>query len=90
VLVSYLQFRRQSRIGLGLARLGARLGGADWMPEPGDIFTADMASGIVRYEHDFEPQEFARECASAGFHVVSDAESRDLLRLAVAVPAVQG
>jgi SAM-dependent methyltransferase len=84
VLFSYLPFKRQSQIGRWLTRLAAVLGRTDWVPEPGDIFSAELTTGVIRYEHDFEPHEFARECASAGLQVVSDVESRDLLRFAVA------
>jgi len=38
VLFSYHPFKSQSCIGRWLTRTSARVSGADWLPEPGDVF----------------------------------------------------
>ena len=73
IIASYYPARPQSNIGRALTAITARAAGADWRPEPGDIFTRDADTpALVRYYHAFTPSEFAGECRSAGLVVVAD------------------
>jgi SAM-dependent methyltransferase len=85
VIVSYLPARHQSRLGRWLARASARVGSADWVPEPGDTFARDLCvPGLVRYHRAFQPEEFARECQAAGLDVLADELFGEGLRFAAA------
>jgi SAM-dependent methyltransferase len=85
ILFSYHPFKRQSRIARWLTRTSACLSGADWRPEPGDIFSRHgRTTRVLRYRHDFTPEDFARECAAAGLRVIVDEAGIDTLRFAAA------
>ena len=85
ILFSYYPFTKQSRIGRWLVRTSARLSGADWRPERGDVFSRHgYTTRVLRYRHDFTPDEFARECAAAGLRVIADEAGVDILRFAAA------
>jgi SAM-dependent methyltransferase len=85
ILFSYHPFTTQSRIGRWLLRTSARLSGADWQPELGDVFSRHgRTTRVLRYRHDFTPDAFARECAAAGLRVIVDEAGVDILRFAAA------
>ncbi|MEO5739411.1 MAG: class I SAM-dependent methyltransferase [Vicinamibacterales bacterium] len=85
MLFSYYPFESQSRIGRWLTCTSARLSGADWLPERGDIFSRHgNTTRVLRYRHDFTIGELARECAAARLRVVTDEEGVDVLRYAAA------
>ena len=85
VIVSYHPATHQSRLGRWIARASARVGRADWVPEPGDTFSRDLhVPGLIRYHRAFRPEEFARECHAAGLDVLADELSVEGLRFAAA------
>ena len=85
VLVSYHPFTKQSPVGRWLVRTSARVSGADWQPERGDVFSRHgNTTRVLRYRHDFTQEEFARECAAAGLRVIADEAGVDILRFAAA------
>ncbi|RPI57050.1 MAG: class I SAM-dependent methyltransferase [Acidobacteria bacterium] len=87
IIVSYYPAGRQSRFGRWLTRASARIGSADWVPEPGDTFSRDaLQPALVRYHHAFEPQELARECESAGLRMLADEHCEEGCRFAAAAP----
>jgi SAM-dependent methyltransferase len=88
VIVSYHPAKHQSRLGCWLARASARVGKADWVPEPGDTFSRDLhVPGLVRYHRAFRPEEFARECQAAGLDVLADELFDEPFRFAAAASA---
>lgn len=85
VLLSYHPFQGGSPVARWLTKVSARLSRAGWMPEPGDVFSRDfMTPRMLRYQHEFEPRELAREYAAAGFQIVAD-EPWGTLRFAAAM-----
>jgi SAM-dependent methyltransferase len=86
VLISYYPAVRRSPIGPRLTKFCARLAGADWTMERGDVFSRlDSTSGVLRYQHNFDAQEISDECEAAGLCVVSD-EPFGVLRVAAVIP----
>jgi len=87
VIVSYHPATRQSTVGRWLARAGARVGQADWVPEAGDTFSRDLfVPDLVRYHHAFHPDAFAAECRGAGLAVLADELFNEGLRFAAMAP----
>ena len=73
IVITYLEFQRQSALSVALMRMSAALARSGWRPERGDCFSRDhLARQVLRYEHGFRPGEVARECVDAGLQVVRD------------------
>jgi SAM-dependent methyltransferase len=73
VLLSYFSPPRRSTPGWWMVGASTRLSRADWRPELGDVFIRhDRSRRLLEFHHSFRPEEVARECAAAGFRVVSD------------------
>jgi 2-polyprenyl-3-methyl-5-hydroxy-6-metoxy-1,4-benzoquinol methylase len=82
VVLSYHPRSGQTKIAIALTRLTALMSLAGWMPETGDVFSRDYAvREVLRYHHEFTPEELSSECARGGFQIVAD-ESRGALRFA--------
>ncbi len=78
ILVSYLGAATPPRrLTWRLARLAARLTGAGWRPEYGDVFAARHDSRAIHYEHRFLPGEIEAEAAAAGLAVAAHDEGGD-------------
>ena len=82
MLLFYQAATTRSRAALGLMRLGARLAGGAWYPEPGDCVTPGPG-GALFFTHTFVNGEVATECEAAGLHVLGE-ETSGRLRCAVA------
>jgi SAM-dependent methyltransferase len=86
VVITYTGAVRRQPFSIWLTRIVARLSGADWRPEPGDIFARDyFKRRLLRYEHMFMPGELSGECAAAGLRVVKEVRTSGYY--VVAVPA---
>ena len=73
MLIGYMTFASQMRASEWLARIAARLAGADWQPEPGDAIARDpLALGVLRLLHHFRSGEIEHECAAAGLRIVGE------------------
>ncbi len=74
LVISYIgSSASQSRLGVALMRLSARLASSDWRPEPGDNFVRPLGTpGVLYFTHAFRPGDVAQECADAGFRVVAE------------------
>ena len=85
VVLSYHPHSGPTPIATVLTAFTARMSGAGWSPEQSDVFSRDYAvDEVLRYQHEFTPEEIAREGARAGFRILAD-EARGPLRLAAAV-----
>lgn len=82
IVISALRHPPRSRL-LRVAQSIGRLTGSDWTIAEGDVFTPVAASRHLRYEHFFTTGEVEGEIASAQLRVVSSAESRTVLVLAL-------
>lgn len=85
ILISYLAAERPLRaLPIHLMRFVARVTGADWHPEPGDVIgPATEDRKAVRYEHQFGEGELEREARAAGLTVVF--HERDTVGTAVLI-----
>lgn len=85
MIISYHGLLRQSSLWILLARVSSVCVRSDWWPEAGDRLygpaTLPMALG---FEHQFSPDELARECGLAGLTVVRDEPISVYFRFAVA------
>jgi hypothetical protein len=88
VLFSYHPDAKQSSVNRWLTRITARLSGADWIPEPGDVFCRHHrgALGVLSYRHTFDPERLQRECAAAGFRILDEESFDEILRFAAIAP----
>jgi SAM-dependent methyltransferase len=78
ILVSYLGAQPPlRRLPWRLARLAARVSGADWRPEYGDVFSARHDSGSLHYEHRFQPGEIEAEARAAGLALAFHEQAGD-------------
>lgn len=84
VILSYHPATSQSTLGGALLRAAARLAGADWTPERGDLFSRAGRVDGVRYLHAFAPGDIARECDAAGLAVLADEHYPEGYRFAAA------
>jgi SAM-dependent methyltransferase len=85
ILISYLPAERPPRaLPIHLMRFVARVTGADWHPESGDVIgSATEDRNAVRYEHQFGEGELEREARAAGLTVVF--HERDTVGTAVLI-----
>jgi len=87
VVLSYHPRSGQRQMATTLTRLTSTLSFAGWAPESGDVFSRDYAAPeVLRFHHEFAPNEVSRECARAGLQIVTD-EPHGSLRFAAAVRA---
>lgn len=67
VIITYVALRPQSPVWIFLARISSVCARSDWWPAPGDrIHSLDSHPEALRFEHQFSPDELARECGFAG------------------------
>jgi hypothetical protein len=85
VIISYPQLRPQSSWWIFLARVSSVCSRSDWRPEAGDRLygPASLPAGLA-FEHQFSPDELARECRLAGLHITRDEPISSYFRFAVA------
>jgi len=70
VLLSYIPCEAPPRTAaIRVARLVARVSGADWRPEAGDVLWLSWRHGIAHYTHLHWPGALAREARAAGMTV---------------------
>jgi SAM-dependent methyltransferase len=85
VILSYVGLTRQSALWILLARISSIGVGSDWWPEAGDRLYAPLSHpDALGFEHQFLPDELARECGLAGLHIVRDEPISAFFRFAVA------
>ena len=85
VIVSYPALIRQSPLWIFLARVGSVCAGSDWWPEAGDrLYGPASVPKALGFEHQFSPDELAREWGIAGFQIVRDEPISSFFRFAVA------
>ena len=85
VIISYPGLRRQSSLWILLARISSVCVGSDWWPEAGDrLYGPVSLPKALGFEHQFSPDELARECGIAGLDIVRDEPISSYFRFAVA------
>ncbi len=85
VIFSYPVLIEQSSLWILLARVASICARSDWWPEPGDrLYGPVSLPKALGFEHQFSPDELARECGIAGFEVVRDEPISSSFRFAVA------
>ena len=85
LIVSYPVLRRQSPLWIFLARVGSLCARSDWWPEAGDrLYGPASLPDALGFEHQFSPDELAREYGMAGFEIVRDEPISSYFRFAVA------
>jgi SAM-dependent methyltransferase len=86
VILSYVGLMRQSAVWIVLARISSMCARSDWRPEAGDrLYAPASHPHALGFEHQFRPDELARECRSAGLRIVRDEPISAFFRFAVAV-----
>jgi len=85
MIISYPALIRQSAVWVFLARVSSVCVGSDWWPEAGDrLYGPPSLPKALGFEHQFSPDELARECEMAGFDIVRDESISSYFRFAVA------
>ena len=85
LVISYASLIPQSPVWILLARVSSVCTGSDWWPESGDrLYGPVSLPTALGFEHQFSPDEIARECGRAGFAVVRDEPVSSYFRFAVA------
>jgi SAM-dependent methyltransferase len=85
VIISYATIQPQSPVWVLLARISSVCSGSDWRPHRGDRLHGPLSPrDVVNLEHQFSPDEIARECSAAGLRVIRDEAINPLYRFAIA------
>ena len=85
IILSYATIQPQSPVWIFLARIGSVCSGSDWWPHRGDRLHGPASQPeVLNLEHQFSPDEIARECDAAGLRVIRDEEITPLFRFAIA------
>lgn len=85
VIFSYPALMRQSSFWIFLARVSSVCAGSDWWSEAGDRSYAPASHPrALGFEHQFSPDELARECRLASLQIVRDEPISSYFRFAVA------
>jgi len=85
VIISYPRLMPQSSLWIFLARVSSVCAGSDWWPEAGDrLYGPVSLPTALGFEHQFLPDELARECRLAGLQIVRDEAISSYFRFAVA------
>ena len=85
VIISYPRLMPQSSLWIFLARVSSVCAGSDWWPEAGDrLYGPASLPTALGFEHQFSPDELARECRLAGLQIVRDEPISSYFRFAVA------
>ncbi len=85
VIISYATIQPQSPVWIWLARIGRVCSGSDWQQHPGDRLHGPLSQPeMLNLEHQFSPDEIARECSAAGLRVIRDDAINPLYRFAIA------
>jgi SAM-dependent methyltransferase len=86
IIISYATIQPQSSVWIFLARLCSVCSGSDWWPHSGDRLYSPLSQpDVLNLEHQFSPDEIARECRAAGLRVIRDEAINPLYRFAIAV-----
>ena len=85
VILSYAVAQPQSPLWVTLARVGSVCAVSDWWPQRGDRLHGPVSQPhVLNLEHQFSPDEIARECKAAGLRVLRDEAINPLFRFAIA------
>jgi SAM-dependent methyltransferase len=85
VILSYATIQPQSPVWISLARISSVFSGSDWWPHRGDRLHGPLSQPeLLNLEHQFSPEEIARECSAAGLRVIRDEAINPLFRFAIA------
>ena len=85
IILSYATIQPQSPVWISLARISSVCSGSDWWPHRGDRLHGPASQPeVLNLEHQFSPDEIARECDAAGLRVIRDEAINPLFRFAIA------
>jgi SAM-dependent methyltransferase len=85
IILSYATIQPQSPVWISLARVSSVCSGSDWWPHRGDRLHGPASQPeVLNLEHQFSPDEIARECDAAGLRVIRDEAINPLFRFAIA------
>jgi precorrin-6B methylase 2 len=86
IILSYATIQTQSSVWIFLARISSICARSDWWPHRGDRLHGPASQpDLFNLEHQFSPDEIARECRAAGLRVIRDEAINPLFRFAIAV-----
>lgn len=85
IILSYAALQRQSPLWIFLAWMSSFYSAGDWRPQAGDrLYCAQSHPDVLHLEHQFTPEEIARECHAAGLRIIRDEAISPLFRFAIA------
>jgi SAM-dependent methyltransferase len=86
MIISYPVVVQQSCLWIFLARVSSVCSRSDWWPETGDrLYGPSSRPEQLSFEHQFSPDELARECGAADFRIIRDEPISPQFRFAIAV-----